>query len=123
MTSTERDFDGRVAIVTGAARGLGRAAAVRLYEQLATYHLRVQGRWSARSKAIPRALRAASPDLCERYTRAFARLFELGDSHDVIHLAETILEPHGGLLFEGFRSDAPAAWRKPPRHGADSART
>ena len=29
MTSAERDFEGRVAIVTGAARGLGRAVAAR----------------------------------------------------------------------------------------------
>ena len=34
MTSGERNFEGRVAIVTGAARGLGRAAAERLYERM-----------------------------------------------------------------------------------------
>lgn len=92
-------------------------AASQLYEQLADYHLRAAGRWSAKGKAIPRVLRVASPDLCERYTQAFGRLFALGDSRDVIQLAEAIVEPHGGLLFDGYRSDAPAAWRKTRKDG------
>jgi NAD(P)-dependent dehydrogenase (short-subunit alcohol dehydrogenase family) len=46
MTSAERDFEGRVAIVTGAARGLGRAVAARLYERgaLVVVNVRDQAR-------------------------------------------------------------------------------
>ena len=32
----------------------------------------------------------------------------------VVRLAEELLEPHGGLLFEGYRSDAPKGWRQRP---------
>lgn len=89
------------------------AIGVRLYEQLADYHLRRLGRWSARAKGIPRALRALDPDLAARYAGAFTRLFAQGDAASVIRLAEDLLAPAGGPLFDGYRSDAPADWKSP----------
>ena len=86
-----------------------------LFEQLADYHLRRQRLWSARGKSIPRVLRRVDPELCERYCRSFDRLFKSGDAGDVIRLAEDLVRPAGGLLFEGYRSDAPPAWRKSAR--------
>jgi hypothetical protein len=86
-----------------------------LFEQLADYHLRRLGLWSARGKAIPRALRRVDAGLCERYCRSFDSLFKGGDASAVIRLAEDLLRPAGGLLFEGYRSDAPPGWRKSER--------
>ena len=54
MTSAERDFEGRVAIVTGAARGLGRAVAARLYERGASVVVNVRD--EARATAAADAL-------------------------------------------------------------------
>jgi NAD(P)-dependent dehydrogenase (short-subunit alcohol dehydrogenase family) len=48
------DFMGRVAIVTGAARGLGRAAAERLYERGAAVAVNVRDR--ARAESVARSL-------------------------------------------------------------------
>src|SRR3954449_9834891 len=45
------DFSGRVAIVTGAARGLGRAAAERLHERGASVAVNVRDRARAESLA------------------------------------------------------------------------
>ena len=90
----------------------------RLYEQLADYHLRRQGLWSAKGKAIPRTLQRADPDLCARYCRSFDNMFKLGDAQAVIRLAEDLLQAGGGLLFEGYRADAPPTWRKPQRNTA-----
>jgi NAD(P)-dependent dehydrogenase (short-subunit alcohol dehydrogenase family) len=51
---TPRDFAGRVAIVTGAARGMGRAAAARLYERGARVAVNVRdaGRATAAAREI-----------------------------------------------------------------------
>jgi NAD(P)-dependent dehydrogenase (short-subunit alcohol dehydrogenase family) len=50
-TPTIQDFAGRVAIVTGAARGLGRAAAARLHERGASVSINVRDRDRAQSAA------------------------------------------------------------------------
>jgi len=86
----------------------------RLYEQLADYHLRRRRLWSAKGKAIARVLGQADPALAARYGDAFAILFTQGDPKPVIHLAEDLLREAGGPLFEGYRADAPPAWRRQP---------
>jgi hypothetical protein len=88
-------------------------AGTRLYEQLADYHLRRRGLWSAKGKAIPGVLRRADAALCTAYCDAFTELFR-GDPKAVIRLAEDLLREAGGPLFEGYRSDAPPTWRRRP---------
>ena len=90
------------------------ACGARLFEELADYHLRAGGHWSARGKAILDALRRADAELCPRYCAAFESLFRRNAIDPVVNLAEEILRPNGGLLFEGYRSDAPATWRTVP---------
>jgi hypothetical protein len=87
-------------------------AGSRLYEQLANYHLRRQGRWSANGKALPRVLHQVDPELCARYCQSFNTLFAQGETVEVIRLAEELLQPAGGPLFDGYRTDAPSAWRQ-----------
>jgi hypothetical protein len=89
-------------------------AGARLYEQLADYHLRRRGLWSAKGKAIPRALRQADAALGAVYCDAFAELFARGDPQAVIRLAEDLLRGSGGPLFDCFRAEAPPAWRRQP---------
>lgn len=52
--------------------------------------------------------------LCARYCGAFESLFRERQIGPIVRLAEELLEPHGGLLFEGYRSDAPHGWRNRP---------
>ncbi len=90
------------------------AVGARLYEQLADYHLRRQGLWSAKGKTIPRVLQRMDEALCDRYCEAFGELFERGDPQAVIQLAEVLLKNVGGPLFDGYRADAPPTWRRDP---------
>lgn len=84
-----------------------------LYEALANYYLRTNKLWSAKGKSIPRILRQANAELCLRYSAAFDELFAHGHPETVIALAEEILTPGGGFLFDGHKLQAPADWRKP----------
>jgi Nucleotidyltransferase domain len=91
------------------------ATAASLYHDLADYLLRSRGLWSAKGKGIPRALARADAKLSERYDEAFDALFHRNTIEPVIQLVEEVLSPHGGLLFDGYRSEAPALWRAKPR--------
>jgi hypothetical protein len=89
------------------------ATSGRLYEALADYYLRVNGRWSARGKSIPRVLELEAPEVFKRYCESFETLFKVGDPSAVIALAQDLLKERGGLCFEGHRRDAPPEWRRP----------
>ena len=89
------------------------ASGTELYEALADYYFRTNNLWSAKGKAIPRILKQADADLCSRYCNSFEELFVDGHPDKAIVLAEEMLQPKGGFLFEGHKFDAPASCRKP----------
>jgi hypothetical protein len=89
------------------------ASGTELYEALADYYLRANNLWSAKGKSIPRILKQADADLALRYCNSFEELFSNGQPAKVIALAEEILKPKGGFLFDGHKLDAPANCRKP----------
>jgi len=90
------------------------AAGSQLYERLADFFLRANRQWSARGKAIPRRLKQVDERLGAELDHGFAEMFSKGDAGPVIDLAKRILAPYGGLLFEGYRSEAPREWRREP---------
>ena len=60
-------------------------------------------------------------DVCGRIERMGYRAHTIrGEVRTVIDLAEELLGRHGGLLFEGYRLDAPSEWRRavPPNSPA-----
>lgn len=78
---------------------------------LATHVFRTRGMWSATGKMIPRQLEKTLPDLATEWRENFTRLFETGNGDSLILMAERILEPDGGLLFDSYHQTAPANWR------------
>lgn len=83
------------------------ALGVQLYDPIAELILRGAGRWAGNGKWIPRTLRAYDPALAERFIAAFEQLYVAKDPAPLIALAEDVLAPHGGLLFEGYESAWP----------------
>ena len=84
-----------------------------LYEALATHYLRTQNLWSAKGKSIPKILGQVDQDFCLRYIAAFDELFANAGMEGVIVLADEVLKPCGGFLFDAHRLEAPASYRKP----------
>jgi hypothetical protein len=82
-----------------------------LYPLLAEFVLRGSGQWSGSGKWTARLLKAFEPSMAEDIENAFLKLYRGVDVQPIMELADRLLEPHGGRLFSGYRSDAPAEWR------------
>ena len=84
-----------------------------LYDVLADFYFRSGGRWSAKGKSVPRTLAEADPALARRFVKAFQTAFSTHRSSPILQVAEFILKPFGGWLFDDYRLEAPSGWRKP----------
>lgn len=87
-------------------------SAVHLFEPLLQFYFRTQKKWAASGKSLIRLFKQENPELAEEWTTAFESLVKTGDSTAVETVVAKILEPYGGYLWDGFRSDAPADWRE-----------
>lgn len=87
------------------------ASAARLYELLAEFYFRAQKKWCASGKTILQFLKKQDYGLASLYRDAFDDVFKRGHTQLLNELAHKILEPYGGLLWDGYRADAPKEWR------------
>jgi len=87
-------------------------SAVHLFEPLLQFYFRAATKWTASGKSLIRLLKAENPELAEEWTTAFEILIQTSDSKAVETVVTKILEPYGGYLWDGFRSDAPADWKE-----------
>lgn len=87
------------------------AAGASVYNELADYYFRTRRGWSGTGKSILKRMKKTDPAFARRFADAFDDLFVNGQSKKVIELAEELLAPHGGFLFEGYRRDVPSSWR------------
>jgi hypothetical protein len=88
------------------------ATGAHLYEMLGDFYLRAQDKWSASGKTLPLVIRKTSVEMGTALSEAFAHLFCNGEPKGVIEITESILEPYGGLVFDGYSRTAPKDWRK-----------
>jgi N-acetylglutamate synthase-like GNAT family acetyltransferase len=84
------------------------ATAFELYKQLSEFYLLSNGRWLGSGKQLARSLKAYNPLITQEFFLAFS---DLENNDAIVKLVVQILNPHGGLLWDGFKSDAPKAFR------------
>jgi hypothetical protein len=91
-----------------------RAVATKLYPLVCNFVLKTRGQWLGSGKTLPRLVERSAPDVSKLIEGAFATFFKTGDRTAVLQAVQKVLEPFGGELFDGFRSEAPASARVPP---------
>ena len=79
------------------------ATASTLYNKLADFYLSARGEWTAEGKSVLRLLKKADPAFSRRFVDAFETLYTHNQASKVVSLAEDVLQPYGGILFEGYK--------------------
>lgn len=83
-----------------------------IHEMLGNFYFRSQRIWSASRKHIPRRIIKINPTLGKEWVDVFEAAYA-GNYHCLIDFTQKILKPYGGFLFNEYRRNAPANWRKP----------
>lgn len=82
------------------------ASGARLFGELGDFYCRSRGGWTGHGKGLLKRIKSQDPVLARRYSEAFDQLFQHGQPAMVITMAEELLAPYGGLLFDAYRRDA-----------------
>ncbi len=84
-----------------------------LYPLLVELILRGSNRWNGNGKWNARLLNEMDTSIAQQFETAFRDLYNSSKTGPLLKLADKVLEPHGGRLFSGYRSNAPSDWRSP----------
>jgi hypothetical protein len=87
------------------------ASAAWLYEALAQLYFRSQNKWCASGKSIVSYLNRDNPELEREFSQGFEHLFKTGEPTLIENLTVKILSSSGGLLWDGYKSEAPKKCR------------
>ena len=87
------------------------ASGVLIYNELMNFYFRSRNIWTSHGKIGFRKLKKVDAKLAMRFSEAFDLLFASGQAPKVVEIAQEILEPQGGFLFDGYERKVPATWR------------
>ncbi|WP_203248233.1 nucleotidyltransferase domain-containing protein [Sporosarcina beigongshangi] len=73
-----------------------------LADAIHEFVLRTNGKWIGESKWVVRALNNYDEDFAGRFVQAFDMFYRTGAKGEIINLADEVLQPYGGRLFEGY---------------------
>lgn len=83
-------------------RGESLCIANTIGESLHEFVLRTNGHWVGSSKWIIRALKEYDQQFASEYVDAFEQFYRKDEKNPIVKLVDTVLDGHGGRLFEGF---------------------
>ncbi len=89
------------------------AIGAELYPLLVEIVLRGSNRWNGSGKWSAKLLGQMDGSVARQFETAFLDMYSRSDARALLRLADGLLEEHGGRLFSGYHSDAPADWRSP----------
>lgn len=73
-----------------------------LAELVSEFYLRTNNQWIGTSKWLVRSLRHYDEAFANNFIEAFDVYYRSGEKSQVIQLVDSILQPYGGRLFDGF---------------------
>lgn len=73
-----------------------------LAEAIHNFFLRTNGQWVGASKWVVRALSQYDEVFAAEFVRVFEVFYKNGSKVGIIELADKVLQPYGGRIFEGF---------------------
>ncbi|MDQ0253525.1 hypothetical protein J2S74_000897 [Evansella vedderi] len=73
-----------------------------LAEGVSEFVLRTNRQWIGSSKWVIRSLKHYDESFTEQFVEAFDTFYKFGEKDKIIQLVDSILQPYGGRLFEGF---------------------
>ncbi|WP_404321805.1 hypothetical protein [Cytobacillus firmus] len=76
--------------------------ATALAELLSEFVLRTNRQWIGASKWVYRSLKDYDEEFANQFVKAFDIFYKTGNKGQVIELADNVLQPFGGKLFDGF---------------------
>lgn len=77
-----------------------------LYTSLSEFYFKANGYWAGSDKYVSRLLKKYDVNLEKKLFDAFSTAIKDVNIDKVIEIAEDILKPFGGFLFDGYRLDA-----------------
>ena len=73
-----------------------------LADAIHEFVLRTNVQWVGASKWIVRALNQFDENFARKFVQAFDVFYKTGNKDAIIDLADEVLKPYGGRLFEGY---------------------
>ncbi|WP_404336530.1 nucleotidyltransferase domain-containing protein [Planococcus rifietoensis] len=86
-----------------------------LSDLVSEFILRTEQKWIGSSKWVIRSLEAHDHELAVRFVEAFEHFYRTDETAHIIEFVESVLEPYGGRLFDGFSIGKAEAERKPEK--------
>lgn len=86
-----------------------------LHKNLCEFYLLSHHQWIGEGKMLIKMLRDFNPEICDHIYQQYQAAITKFQYEPMEKVTQKLLKSYGGLLWDGFRLDAPKKWRKNAR--------